>query len=328
MWSTLTPFRRVMLLACATSSLLSLWFAHQSEAQSSCHDGIWDPDEYCGRDAWLTTGKTEMNHDCRVDILDLQLFADDYGWPAGPNLSGDFNGDGYCDLSDLFIFAGCWYHSVSPCSPSGVLPDLCQGTIALSFSTDSTNIVSTTTQSPGLNFVYLVIDGWTDAKILEYSIEASPNIRIWYVRDPIYPHWNSGGCALTLSPDSMHTWCAHIYGLGDPWDSWPAGPLVFTWVVYELLDMDPAWFKITTIPSCFDNDKIRWAKGTEDRSYHFATVLNAGINGPAPSGQSTCPPVLVPALDRRMVWVLVVVMMGLAVAVLRLKRRSGSLVRS
>jgi hypothetical protein len=315
MRSLLPTFRCNVLIASVIFLFSSIGLVQHADAQPVCHDGNWDPGEFCGRDAWLVTGKTEMNHDCFVDILDLKLFAEDYWSLMGGNESGDINGDGTCNILDFPPFVDSWLDSVSPCSPGGMLPDLCQGTIALSFNPDSTNIVSTATQSPGSSFVYLVIDGWTDAEIIEYAIEASPNIRILIHGVPSYPHWSPDGIPLWCDPDSMHSYRSYV-----GYDGWPSGPINFSWLYYELLDSNPAWFKITTVPSCFEHNKIRWTKKAADRTYHFATVLNAGINGPAPPGEPTCPSPAVPVLDRRMLWALVVIMMALAIVVLRRKR--------
>ena len=50
----------------------------QSLRASVCHDGNWDDGEFCGRDAQLVTGESELNHDCNVDTLDLMLFASEF----------------------------------------------------------------------------------------------------------------------------------------------------------------------------------------------------------------------------------------------------------
>src|SRR5689334_3896250 len=60
-----------------------------------CHNGVWEAGEYCGYDAMSVGGAADMNHDCLVDALDLQLFAHEFMVNAmGPNLSGDFKSAG------------------------------------------------------------------------------------------------------------------------------------------------------------------------------------------------------------------------------------------
>jgi hypothetical protein len=261
-----------------------------------CHDGTWEPDEFCGRDALLVTGEAEMNHDCRFDMLDVKLFENDFALVA-PNLSGDYDGDWDVDISDWFVgvvpSAG---NPVPGCVPCG-LPDLCQGTIALSFDSDPNTIVSTRSQAPGTGVVFLVVSGWADAQVLEYGLEASPNIQFVFHFDPPHPFWPLGSALAPCDPDPQHGWRSWI-GLGLTPVDWPTGPVVWTTIEYLLLDSDPAWIKLVpTIPPCtLANgnpstdmvNRIRWAKETADRSYDFATVLHVGINGPAPPSEDNC----------------------------------------
>jgi hypothetical protein len=284
-----------------------------------CHDSSWDSGEFCGRDAFVVTGKTEMNHDCSVDVLDMRLFAPEYG-QSGSNLSGDFDGSGSVLPLDLAWLKFCFGDSVSPCTRSGMLPDLCEGTIALSFSSNPATIVSTRTQSPvppeDEGRVYVVIDGWTDAEIIEYAVETSSNITIVDHPPTGYSHWEVADVQLPCDPDEQHSW----RGFVSVTESWPTGPIAYVYLDYEITDANPAWIKLVPVPSCWQNSRIRWAQGAANRSIDFRTVLNVGINGPAPSGQATCGPLSLPVLAPHMIWLLAALM--LAPAVLFLGRRS------
>jgi hypothetical protein len=279
-------------------------------AQSVCHDGNWDDGEFCGRDAWLVTGKAEMNHDCRVDPLDLRLFAGEWAL-VGSNLSADINGDGVVGLTDFLQFSGSFGSSVSPCRRSGMPPEGCLGTIALSFSSNPATIVSTQTQSPSQDRVYVVIDGWTGAEMIEYAVVTSSNVSILSHPPTGYPHWQQADLQIACDPDAQHSWRSFVSTTG----SWPSGPIIYNHLDYSLSDSNPAWIKLAPVPSCWTNSRIRWAVGKSNRSLDFATVLNAGINGPAPAGESTCW-LKVPALDPPMLWVLVSALVAVAVFVL------------
>jgi len=283
-------------------------------APSVCHDGSWDDGEFCGRDAWLVTGETEMNHDCTVDILDLSLWLPEYAL-IGPNLSADINGDGLVSIApDLAIFVSSFGNLVSPCIPSGMLPDQCQGTIALSFSSDPNTIDSTHTQAPGPGTVYVVIAGWADPGTIEYAVEASPNVTIGDHPEPSFPPWQLAGQPITCDPDSRHSWRGFVNSGG----SWPTSPVIYNHLDYTVSDAHPAWIKLVPVPACFGNSRIRWAGAAADHSVDFANVFNAGINGPAPAGDSTCTLPPVPALGAHMLWLLSAIL--LAIAAIALER--------
>jgi hypothetical protein len=242
---------------------------------------VWEDGEFCGRDAYVNTGDTEMNHDCFVGLLDFALFAQDYG-DIGMNLSGDFNDDQMVDLIDFATFALSFGNPVSPCNPSGMLPDTCAATIALSFSDDSTNVVPTWAQPPGIGRVYVVIDGWFDAQNMEYAIETSANVQILNHSETPYPHFTS--TLGTCDPDPQHSWRMYANHVG----TWPGGPLNLAYVDYWLTDTDPAWIAIRPANACYGNSRVRWAQTACNRSFDFAVVGNAGINGPAPPGETPC----------------------------------------
>jgi hypothetical protein len=86
-----------------------------------CHDGIWI-ERFCGRDAYLVTGSADMNHDCVVDERDLALFQEQYN-ESGPNLSGDFDGNGAVGFPDYGILVAS-YGPVPSCTPWVAEPEL------------------------------------------------------------------------------------------------------------------------------------------------------------------------------------------------------------
>lgn len=302
--------RAALLLACLTvlvgSNARPLW----AQAPSVCHDGSWDHGEFCGRDAYLVTGKTEMNHDCKVEVLDIFLFAAEWGL-FGSNLSADINGDAIVSVTDFMLFVGSFGDPVSPCNPSGMLPDGCEGTIALSFSSDPETIDSTQTLSPDtVDRAYVAIEGWTNPQIVEYAVEASSNVTIVDHPPTVYPYWEPG-IQVFCDPDPQHSWRTFVGMTG----SWPTGPISYAYLDYQVEDTEPAWIKLVPVPSCHGNSRIRWAQSAANRSFDFATVLNVGINGPAPPGESTCAPPL-PALNPPMLWVLGSILLAIAVLVL------------
>lgn len=295
-------------------------------ADSVCHDGSWDEGEFCGRDAWLVTGDTEMNHDCRVDLLDVVLFVQDFLVGMGPALSGDFNDDGFATLADFVGFmVPSFGNAVSPCTPSGMLPDGCQGLLALSFSSDPNTIVSTLGgQAPGPGTLYVIVSGWTDAVVMDYAIVTSPNIAIVDHKVPLYPHWTQADATVFCDPDPQHSYRGTIAGPS----SWPTGPLVWNSLDYTLLDTDPAWVALEPVPACRGSSAIRWAKSAANRSIPFAGLLNAGINGPPPPGGSSCTDARVPTLDGRVIWWLPVILVLAAAAFLRSRSQRAKLAPS
>jgi hypothetical protein len=274
-----------------------------------CHDGKWDRGEFCGRDAWLVTGHAEMNHDCTVDLLDLPLWLREFAL-IGPNLSGDLDGNGLVSLTDLAMLLSTFGNSVLPCIPSGMLPDQCIGTIALSFSSNPANIDSTHTQAPGAGRVYVVTSGWTEPAVIEYAVEASANVTI--VDHPLtpLPHWQLAGQPVACDPDSRHSWRGFIAD-GGPW---PLVPIVYDHIDYTVSDANPAWIQLVPVPACWGNSRIRWAVGAANYSADFENVLNVGINGPPPPGVNTCiiPPPPIPALGPHALWLLPAMLLGIA----------------
>jgi hypothetical protein len=302
--------RTLLIVTCVALALAS---NGRPVSASVCHDGNWDDGEFCGRDAYLVTGDTEMNHDCHVNILDLHLFASEWAL-TGPNLSADINGDQMVSMLDLAPFVTSFGNSVSPCNPDAWPPDACEGTIALSFSSDPNTIVSTQTQAPGTGTVYLVVDGWTDPWTIEYAVETSSNVTILDHPPTSYPYFWLAGIPISCNPDSQHSWAGFVKTSGGVW---PAGPIIYNHLDYEVLDSNPAWIKLVPVPACYGNSRIRWAKSPANRSFDFKTVKNVGINGPAPPGESTCIHPQLPVSGPHMMWLLAATLLALAVIFLR-----------
>src|SRR4029453_11806262 len=114
----------------AIASNLDLVFAtnqdQPTKAASICHDDVWDDGEFCGHDAFSTTGFPDLNHDCLIDGLDIALFLVQHN-ATGPNLSADLNGDGIVHASDFEFFSTVG-RQVSPCNITPVTGS-CGGTI-------------------------------------------------------------------------------------------------------------------------------------------------------------------------------------------------------
>jgi hypothetical protein len=310
--------RKLSLCAFRVSCLTLIVFANaQPIAASVCHDGNWDAGEFCGRDAYLVTGDTEMNHDCKVDSLDLRLFAPEFGL-FGSSMSGDFDGNGFVNLVDLLMMKTSFGNSVSPCTRGGMLSDRCAGTIALSFNSDPTMFVATQTQSTGSHRVYVVVEGWANAQIIEYAVETSSNVNITSHPPTSYSHWTQADIHIPCDPDQQHSWRSFVLVSG----SWATGPIAYNFIDYDLLDENPAWIKLTPVPSCWNNDRIRWGKAAADQSIDFLRVYNAGINGPAPQGGNTCSLALVPALEPPLPWFFAGILVVIGVAILARRSRA------
>jgi len=253
---------------------LDLAFTLNSEIVSLavCHDSLWYDEESCGFDAYYVTGIPEMNHDCFVNVFDLFLLAQDYNL-TGPNLSGDLNGDLFCDIVDLQILLANYGQTASPCIPDPLSSNVFEGEIALSFSTDPATIVSTAAQIPGMHQVHVVIDGWTNATILEYQIETSANISIMNHQVTPYPH--SLVSPLAFDPDGQHTYRAYAVTS----TTWPSGPILWTTINYFLTDTNPATIEFTRVAFAPADGRNRWTTSGADRWHIFSYMYNDGING-------------------------------------------------
>ena len=103
-------------------------------ATATCHDGVWEDGEFCGYDAYVTSGIPDMNHDCVTDALDMIVFIPLF-FSTSP--SGDFNNDGGTNYDDLIFLKHQLGHFASPCNstpvPNVVVRNglrLCTGTSA------------------------------------------------------------------------------------------------------------------------------------------------------------------------------------------------------
>jgi uncharacterized repeat protein (TIGR01451 family) len=253
----------------------------------------WDPGEYCGYDACKTTGVPDMNHDCLLDALDYQLFIHEARVNAmGPNLSGDFKsagapgpapcgGDLLCpdgkvtnaDLSFLLTKVG---QTASPCTAVPI-PSVCNGTIAISFSSNPSTIVSNATQPAGpLQTAYVVISSVVNAEMVEYGLKTSPNVVIV---------GNSGGPS-----DAWGSLCSspgyrdEVLVMSTPVAS---GPAIVQTLQYILTDSGPASITILPALSC-PYTQTRWTDSSVSLIHKFASMSGVGINGPTSASIPGC----------------------------------------
>ena len=272
------------LSACQDPSLPAAVTAGQVSAgnnfaveEGMCHDGVWDDGEYCGRDAYTATGFADMNHDCFVDGLDYALFAAQYPTPCGAaELSADLNGDETVNAQDRALMDASLGHAVSPCN-STPIPSQCDGILGLSFNTNPLILVSNATQAPGGPYsVWLVVNGPTNAKSIEFWIKASPNVSLGTVT------W-FGGAPLTQTSN----YCTSLWGVG-VFTPLLTAPTVVAKLDYFLSDSSPATISIVPPTPCAPWARNRWVPANGSVSHEFAYVTNVGINGPAPGLSPSC----------------------------------------
>jgi hypothetical protein len=249
------------------------WPVAQSVLQdTTCHDLVWEEDEFCGFDAYWTTGVVELNHDCLSELIDLQLFAAQLPL-TGPHLSADINGDEVVNIFDLAYYIQTWSDSVPGCVRGGMQPDTLQGSLALSFSSDPTNIVSSAVvPTMTLDSLYCVMDGHGDVGSIEYCIISSPNVRILsHVRT--IESALGGHTLIENHTDSTHSYIAIL-----PIDPVPAGPIVVSMAHFDHTDDEPGWVRIESyqIPGWPDLH-LRWNSVEGDRSYHFEEVAHVEV---------------------------------------------------
>jgi uncharacterized repeat protein (TIGR01451 family) len=265
--------------SCQTSPLPVTVTASQTSAGNDfaitsklCHDGVWDDGEYCGRDAYATTGVPDMNHDCLVDGLDYVMFAlQNPG--CGPELSGDLNGDGLVDNQDFALLNAGLGNTASPCNPTPI-PVQCDGAMQLSFSTNPSLVVNNATQAPNASyFVWLIVNGVTNAKAIEFFIQASPNVAMSNVT------WFGVSGPSTFSSGSQ--WGVAFFGA--PF----TGSSVVARIQYYLSDSNPATISIAEPPASKPWVRNRWTTAAVNVSHEFALVTSVGINGPTP-GLTPC----------------------------------------
>jgi len=233
-----------------------------------CHDSIWDDTEYCGRDAYVATGVTDMNHDCLVDGLDLALFFSDYlSAVVGPGLSGDFNNDNFVSAADLVLFSASLGKTACPCNGTPI-PNTCDGSIAISF--NSRSLVNTATQSPGTHSGYVRVSGVTNLQAIEFGIVTSANVI------DLSGSFQSGA-------GSVGTTSASFGFLSTPL----TGTSTVAQFTYTLTDANPATISIALLPAV-PWMRNRWTTPGATLSHGFASITGGGINGPAPGSTASC----------------------------------------
>jgi len=265
---SLVVFLLSLLVIPASLSVLAVEKPYLYTPPFACHDGVWEDGEFCGRDAYSTTGIPDMNHDCRVDGLDVGLFALQYGM-SGADLSADFNDDGIVnELDDYFIMITKMGLMAFPCN--GLLPSTCEGSIALSFSSNPATIVDNVSQAPGTYTAYVIVDNVVGGQIFEYAIQTSENVVI-LSHTPVSPVSDIWGPICLGGYDSMVF--THSAPLG-------VGPALVATVEYRLTDANPATLKIGQGPCSYA--RVRWAETDAAVSHSFEDVSHAGINGSTP----------------------------------------------
>ena len=65
-----------------------------------------------GASTYAACPLADLNHDCRVDMLDVRILAE--SWLAPPESSADLNGDDSIDMDDFTILADQWYETGIP----------------------------------------------------------------------------------------------------------------------------------------------------------------------------------------------------------------------
>lgn len=231
----------------------------------TCQDGVWEDGEFCGYDAYKTSGIPDMNHDCKTDALDMILFIPTF---YSNSLSGDFNGDQFTDYDDLVFLKHRLGIFTTPCNGTPV-PDVVEGTIALSFSTNPATIDDNENQAlGGSHTLWVVVDNISGAKAIEYAVRTSTNVILIDHFATTTSDYNNS-CA-TDSLKSM------VISLPAPLAS---GPQIIAGIQYFINDLNPGTVEIVS-SACAG--RIRWFGTDLALSHHFGTITNAGINGATP----------------------------------------------
>ena len=240
-----------------------------------CHDFVWPDGEFCGHDAYVVTGETEMNHDCVLDFLDLLMFYSEFAL-TGPELSADFNDDNMVDVIDFQIFVISYGsgNPVVPCNPSPPTPDYCDASLSLSL--DPNIIVSRgRLASPGPMTVYVVASGWSNAGAIEYAFVTSSNVLVGDETSPV--GWNM----LYSIIDDVNYFCWSGIGL----------PVTGTTVVVQhdvfITDTQLAYLELVDYGTSPDL-LTRWVPSTLDSRNEFQVRRNVGINTADPVSTPGC----------------------------------------
>ena len=254
--------------------LIFILMAAVSANAQVCHDGLWPNGEFCGYDSMVATTGVEMNHDCVNDFLDIILFTAEMG-KTGTNVSGDLDGDGIVNITDMGLFAGAYNFvgSVTPCTPSPANPDNCEADLALSL--DASSIVSRgRMDGPGIVTIYVVASGWTHAGAIEYTLDTSSNAAIIDDTSPV--GWIE--CA-SFGPAP---------GINYIWDG-RAAPATGTTVLIEhqilVMDNQPVFIQLIDTSTA----STRWAPSALNARSEFQVRRHIGINGIDPVCVTACP---------------------------------------
>ena len=234
-----------------------------------CHDNIWEDGEYCGRDAYVTTGVADMTHDCVVDALDLKLFFQEYSSGViGAGLSGDLDNNNQVGLGDYVLFFASVGMTACPCN-SLPIPNECGGNIAISFNLNPANIVNTATQAPGTRVAYVVVSGVSNLHAVEFGLTTSSNIADLEV---------TFLAGLTSVASGNFNLAYRVTPL--------TGTATVARLTYTLTDSSPA--TITIEENTYPWMRNRWITEGPPVSHGFANMTSGGINGPAPGAATSC----------------------------------------
>ncbi len=239
-----------------------------------CHNGVWEEGEFCGYDAKIATGETDMNHDCVLDVIDLILFSSQIGM-EGPNLSGDFDGNDRVDPNDAQTFAASYYsgNPVSPCNPSSSAQYYCGGNLSLSL---DPNIIVSRGRAASFETVpiYVVASGLSSAVAIEYALATTSNVILSNTSSPI--GWMKG----TADAEGYDLW----QGLDFP----ATGSTVVLQQDIIILDALPATIELVDIGGSSYSPLTRWISEDLSSLTEFVVRRNVGINMIDPVSTSGC----------------------------------------
>jgi parallel beta-helix repeat protein len=232
---------------------------------SVCGDGIWEYGEWCGRDCYIATGSTDMNHDCVVDTLDAILITKHFG--SINYSSGDLNGDGVVDMHDIVIFSQHYGDFITSCTDAGQYFIDKKGSLSISFSNDTSNIINSTNVSVNSTLnAYIIASDVQNLTSLEFGLLSSPNL--------IFSGFSvSPGLTLSGGIESR----IEIIGDGSQLVS---GSAVIGWATYNVTGTGNG--NISIIKNSHFGE-LEWSKNPEELyRANFANIFNATITSSVP----------------------------------------------
>lgn len=227
---------------------------------ADCGDHVWtqDPCEFCGSDAYYATGHADMDHDCDVGFIDAAMFAVAL---INQDLSADLNGDEQVNMTDVALFDAS-YHDPDPvpdCSPCGVLPVGCSGTLRVNFSSNPAEDLDEIPE-PGAGFgiAYIVAEGCQNMGAYSFDLQTQ---------------------GVTLLDDVP---ACPLGGIGSEFGSAPQLVLQIPYMMDDPGGGAESWIKIVPCATPAGNSGLAWASADPPREFQFSTVAHGGINAPPP----------------------------------------------